>query len=66
MLANVPKAKYDAAPGGHRIQYANNLANIGMAMGIGQLGLASGPLFGGLLTQYATWRWCKHVVLSFE
>jgi MFS family permease len=31
-------------------------ALIGIVMGIGQLGLASGPLFGGLLTQYATWR----------
>ncbi|KAJ8068337.1 hypothetical protein OCU04_003899 [Sclerotinia nivalis] len=28
-------------------------------MGIEQLGLASGPLFGGLLTEFASWRWCR-------
>lgn len=31
---------------------------IGIVMGVGQLGLASGPLFGGLLTECASWRWC--------
>jgi hypothetical protein len=66
MLANALKAKFDAALGGHRIQQANDLAIVGMVIGIGQLGLVSGPLSEGLLTQYATWRWCKHDLLTFE
>jgi MFS family permease len=32
---------------------------IGIFLGIMQLGLATGPLVGGSLTEYATWRWCK-------
>ncbi|KAJ5174506.1 HC-toxin efflux carrier TOXA [Penicillium canariense] len=33
-------------------------ALLGIAIGISQLGLASGPLVGGALTEYASWRWC--------
>lgn len=32
---------------------------MGITMGICQLGLVSGPLIGGALTEYRTWRWCK-------
>lgn len=36
----------------------------GIAMGLAQLGIVVGPLLGGALTQYSSWRWCKFIVPS--
>lgn len=32
---------------------------LGINLGIGQLGIALGPIIGGAFTQYVSWRWCK-------
>ena len=35
------------------------LVYVGILMGVAQIGMLLGPVLGGALTQYSTWRWCK-------
>jgi MFS family permease len=37
-------------------------ALLGLMMSISQIGIVAGPLIGGALTQFASWRWCEYLL----
>ncbi|KAI9639998.1 hypothetical protein NHQ30_011557 [Ciborinia camelliae] len=47
----------------HSVPIEKRPVYLGFMISTAQLALAVGPLIGGALTQYATWRWCFYINL---
>lgn len=45
------------------VPLAKRPAYLGFIISITQIGTVLGPLIGGVLTQYSTWRWCFYINL---
>lgn len=50
----------------HAVPMEKRPVYLGFMISTAQLALAVGPLIGGALTQYASWRWCELIFVLFK